>query len=91
MKLQLIWITFVCPNFFFKIQISDWNLKMVLRTLKLEIETFISLSFFFSTLMSSAVGVSGIKEIWLKKMWKFSSAWLGAAAAAAGAVVGECK
>lgn len=33
MKLQLIWITFVCPIFifFFQIQISDWNLKMVLN------------------------------------------------------------
>lgn len=64
---------------------------MFLKTLKLEIETFIpfSFSFFSPTFMSSAVGVSGIKEIWLKKMSKFSSAWLGAAAA--GAVVGECK
>lgn len=64
---------------------------MVLKTLKLEIETFIpfSFSFFFPTFMSSAVGVSAIKEIWLKKMWKISCAWLGAAAAGAG--VGECK
>lgn len=86
MKLQLIWITFVCPIFFKK---SKLLIENGLENVETWNWNFHSFFLFFPTFMSSAVGVSGIKEIWLKKMWKISCAWLGAAGAGAG--VGECK